>query len=228
MNVTIYCLKDGLTGEIRYVGKTTQKISRRLSAHLRDKNVCHKTNWIRSLNGKISIEEIEVCSIDTWQEREKFWIKFYKDKGFRLTNQREGGGGVAFHSQFSREKISSKLKGVSRPCTPERAMAISIAKKGKPGKKGIVFSEERKRNISKSLTGLKSPLKGTKRNPEQTAKAIQTRIKNNSFPNSIVIRNKLTGELFLSMAALSRKIGFHINKTKRIIFSNNSIYEVVK
>jgi hypothetical protein len=51
-HVSIYALCDP-GGEIRYVGKTMQPVSNRLSMHVAEaKNPryqCHRLNWIRSL-----------------------------------------------------------------------------------------------------------------------------------------------------------------------------------
>jgi len=85
----IYGLKDPLTKEIRYVGKSNNPRIR-LSSHLRDKSKTYKVNWINKLKRKglgpelVVLEEVEY---DKWQEKEKFYIKYYEN----LTNYTEGG-----------------------------------------------------------------------------------------------------------------------------------------
>lgn len=130
-NVFIYVLKDPLTNEIRYVGKTARTLQRRLSYHLMSKTKDHRGCWIQSLMQqklKPIIEEIEKCTNENWQEREIFWIKHYKDLNFRLTNSNEGGLG-------------------SHNPSPETCAKIAEAKRGKKRKP---FSDETKLNMSKA------------------------------------------------------------------------------
>jgi hypothetical protein len=96
----IYQLKDPITNEIKYVGVTTNGLSKRLSQHISDvkrRPELYKAKWINSLlkqNLKPVIELIEVCDILTWEEREIYWIKKYKDEGLKLTNLHPGGAGI--------------------------------------------------------------------------------------------------------------------------------------
>lgn len=91
--VYIYGLYSDYINNIRYVGKTNN-LEKRLKEHIGDakrNNNTHKHKWIRqSLNDnfKINICLIEECN-ENWEEREKYWIKFYKN----LTNLTEGGDG---------------------------------------------------------------------------------------------------------------------------------------
>lgn len=99
MKYFIYTLSDPRTNEIRYVGKTKQPKDR-MSRHLQkcyldkyDKNT-YKSNWIKALlkenvQPKMYIIE-EGDNIDI-NEKEIFWIKWFKDNGYRLTNLSEGG-----------------------------------------------------------------------------------------------------------------------------------------
>lgn len=98
--VYIYCLKDPINNEIRYIGKTTN-LKRRMSQHIQDvKSNTHNKrrviNWINSLlNKKLKpkMEVIEICNKENWQEREIYWIAFYKNI-FVLCNHHEGGLGI--------------------------------------------------------------------------------------------------------------------------------------
>lgn len=93
-NYKLYCLKNPETLEIRYIGITTQKyLSSRLSQHWYSANhesMTRVSKWIRSIKCKPLIEFIELCNEENWEDREKYWIKFYKN----LTNTHEGGKGV--------------------------------------------------------------------------------------------------------------------------------------
>lgn len=94
----IYSLIDPITKEIRYIGVTSGYMSSRFSQHkynsLKKNSQTYVAKWFRKVfyeHGKLPIMKlIEECKKDQWEEREKYWIKFYKN----LTNIREGGKGV--------------------------------------------------------------------------------------------------------------------------------------
>jgi len=112
----IYALSDPITGEIRYIGKTKNELYKRLSGHYKDKHKTYKTNWILSLNKlglKPCISIIEICTEENWQEREKYWISFYKNQGNKLTNLLEGGEGLPKGYKHSKETIE-KIKNSSK------------------------------------------------------------------------------------------------------------------
>lgn len=94
--VYIYGLKNGGSDEYRYIGKTIRP-KNRLKEHLNEKPrkfSYHKLNWITESinNGKdIEFEIIEEVSEDNWQEKEKYYIDYYKKLGHNLTNLLEGG-----------------------------------------------------------------------------------------------------------------------------------------
>lgn len=106
----IYSLNDPNTNEVKYVGKTVSPLSKRLSSHYRDKSHSYKTHWICSLkdeNLKPIIKLIEICSEDNWEEREKYWISYYR-KITNLTNYLDGGQGQQKgykHTDEAKEKI---------------------------------------------------------------------------------------------------------------------------
>ena len=97
-------------------------------------------------------------------------------------------------------------------------MAISKAKKGKPnGLLGRKYSDKHRKNLSAGLTGLPSKMKGKKQSDDLIRKRIESRIKNNSFPNSVKIKNLETGEIFNSKAEASRKHLIPITNLSRLI-----------
>jgi hypothetical protein len=129
--ITIYGLFDPVNDQCRYIGRTSQSLSRRLYQHIRRarKNVNSKSEWINSLlreGLKPSIKIIELVNIYEWQEAERFWIELLHQFGFNLTNLDKGGrGGTRSHTiqwtsetesmlgVISDERIAKKL-GVSR------------------------------------------------------------------------------------------------------------------
>lgn len=96
MNIIyIYSLKNPITNEIRYIGKTGN-LHRRLQNHISHSKTLNTRigNWIKSLikeNLLPIIDIIEICNDDNWEKREIYWIQYYKDLGFNLVNFRKGG-----------------------------------------------------------------------------------------------------------------------------------------
>lgn len=112
----IYSLKHPLTREIRYIGVTSCTLEQRYSQHkhtaLKRKQDTHVAKWFRKVysEGLLPlIELIEVCSKDTWQDREKYWIGVYNN----LTNIREGGTGVIVDR--SMESIQRSINAHKKP-----------------------------------------------------------------------------------------------------------------
>lgn len=114
-------------GEIRYVGKADNPVSR-LDKHMRDRRACHRVNWLQALKRLDLLPSIVILaevSEDEWQAAERQWITYFKDQGADLVNETEGGDGLKgfVHSIQSRIKMSLAKKG--KPKTKEHAAAIS-------------------------------------------------------------------------------------------------------
>lgn len=116
MKYKIYKLIDPITNEIRYVGRTIQKLQNRLKKHLKANDKSHRVNWIKSLtkNQLIPIIELicETQEFETCCELEKFYIEKYKKEGMNLVNMTDGGdGSIGFkHS----EETILKLKKIAK------------------------------------------------------------------------------------------------------------------
>lgn len=176
--VTIYVLKDPRTNEIRYVGKTVKKdLNKRLIEHCAQQNKTHKYFWIAQLkneNLKPIIEAVEKCTDNDWQEREIYWIQYYKDLNCKLTNSHEGGMGGHNPSAETRAKMSAAAKGrivseetkikMRKPKSEEHKAKLIAAQIGrvqtletreKIGRKsrGRKASQETREKISKSSLG---------------------------------------------------------------------------
>lgn len=92
----IYVLVDPDTGEIRYIGRTSQQLSTRLRDHIRDRKSGHKKYWIDSLRSKDLVPRIVLLQevMDTeWPEAERYWISYFRSIGCPLTNMTNGGDG---------------------------------------------------------------------------------------------------------------------------------------
>ena len=104
----IYSLSCPLDGEIKYIGKSNDPKSRfRKHKSLGDTNKGDnpmKNIWIKNLLEKgftpiLSI--IEEVDIKDWKVREKFYIKYYKELGYKLYNVCGGGNGLTFGNSGS-------------------------------------------------------------------------------------------------------------------------------
>jgi hypothetical protein len=173
----IYILKDPLSNEIKYVGKS-DKPKIRLVEHIRKSKYTktYKNIWIQNLVSKNltpSLEIVEEVKKSDWSEKEKFWIKYFKNLGCKLTNLTEGGDGGNF-GQDVNKKISEKLKGrkfneqtlklmsesaKKRKLSPESRKSLSEKRKGERnsmfGKKQSKFCIESKyKSVNQfSITG---------------------------------------------------------------------------
>jgi len=121
MRVQIYYLKCPDTLEIRYVGRTKNKLNIRLNGHLSkarkspDKTN-HKNNWLKKLllSDKRPIIELVEC-VEGWEEsykREKEIIKKLLSENIKLVNSDDRGeGGInKIISPEQRKQISKTLK----------------------------------------------------------------------------------------------------------------------
>jgi len=178
INGYIYGLRCPLSNEIRYIGQTRRELNVRLKNHLYEKrHNPHKINWIKklekmNLKNNITIELLEKCSIEHLNEKEKYWIEFFKNKGNKLVNLTDGGDTNYIMNPDSIKRMSEKLKGMflGRKLTDETKKKISESKKGRKlteehkisigcglkkaydeNKKIVKITDEQKNKISDSL-----------------------------------------------------------------------------
>lgn len=114
-NVFIYCLLDQDL-VIRYVGKTVDT-KRRLWSHIIEAKLYtgkrYVLNWIKSMLSKGLTPELrilEVCREDNWQDREIYWIDYYRKISPKLCNISDGGIGNTGAKTFSVEEIEVRRK----------------------------------------------------------------------------------------------------------------------
>lgn len=157
--MVVYQVQNNVNDK-RYIGLTTMGIEERWKCHIRDMKKHKDIKFYRAMNKygaenfTISILEDGIKDLETLNEREIHWIKYYDSyrNGYNSTT-----GGEISPTLFPevREKISKALKGKKR--SKEHCKNIGLAKKGVPGHK---HTEEHKKWISQKL-------KGIKRTPEQ-------------------------------------------------------------
>lgn len=146
--IFIYILKDPVTNEVKYCGKTND-IKVRLIGHLKDKrHNKEKYQWISDVKSKglkPILEVIDEVDDSDWDFWEKYWISQLKTWGFSLFNKTDGGeySVTGFkHSDDVKKKISEYQLG--RKLSDEWKDNIS------KGRKGIIFSDKHLENLSNS------------------------------------------------------------------------------
>lgn len=109
----IYVLKCP-EGNIRYVGKTNN-IKKRISSHISEakkgKGRRYVLNWIQSLlvlDLKPLIEVIEECSSGNWQERERYWVEYYRKLIPNLCNNADGGLGGSGVKNYTETELETR------------------------------------------------------------------------------------------------------------------------
>ena len=173
-DIKIYGLLDPNTNQIRYVGKTKYSVTTRLSNHMCDKSITHKTNWLKSLNGvKPEIIILDIVSENDWIFWDQYWISQVKTWGFNLTNATLGGEGHYGHKPSKEviEKRRQKVLGTKRTVEQRKNMSES--------KKNYKFTELHLKNLSESHKGIKIE------NTENYSKAKYKKV-NQIFENKII------------------------------------------
>lgn len=167
-NTFIYALLDPTTHLIKYIGKANDP-QLRLYRHMREKGHSHKNSWLHGLKEKGLIPELiilEEVPVSQWQQREKYWITFYRSQGIDLVNGTDGGDGVhgMRHTSEARRKISEAGKGnqygKGHKPTPQATM------KRRASLQGHAVSSETREKIADSK-------RGKPRSPETRAKLSQ-------------------------------------------------------
>lgn len=118
--VNIYVLRDPDSGEVRYVGKTVQKLKNRLASHYCRKRNYKQSNtfnhteaWIKSLRNlhkKPIIELLESVDNSVWGDKERYYIQYFKNCGFNLTNHSIGGDKSNLGSRWKIKNEDLKYK----------------------------------------------------------------------------------------------------------------------
>jgi len=130
--IYIYVLIDPRNSQIRYVGKSIRPKDR-LTNHCNDHSKNHRCYWIQellSLGMMPKQQTIEIVPPNiSWQEREIYWISYYKRCSANLVNCTDGGDGVLNLSGESKERMLKTWKG--RKHKPESLIKIGLASKGR-------------------------------------------------------------------------------------------------
>jgi len=170
----IYSLIDPRTGEVRYVGKTTDP-DVRLRRHVCEKGDTARHKWLAELHSleiKPEMQIVETVSGESWKTKERFWIAHYRAQGCALVNSTSGGQGAPgiSPSAKTRELLSDALKRAwcenPRSISPEHFEALVAGRRATPQSpetrekirqaiQGIKRSDETREKISQAKRGKK-------------------------------------------------------------------------
>lgn len=81
----IYAIRDMITGNIVYIGKSNQP-TERFKSHLRSRRFRHQKS-------SLELVILECTSLADWKECERKWIAFGRSSNYPLTNLLDGGDG---------------------------------------------------------------------------------------------------------------------------------------
>lgn len=219
--ITIYKITNIVSEKI-YIGKTKQKLSKRISEHFNLlRNNKHYNKYIQSSYNKygkdsFSIESIDTCEEKDWIQKEIFWIKKFKsnDKnfGYNLTKGGEGGNGrvvsqeeinILIERNINRvwtkemkDKISKHTLEFSKIYWTEEKRKEAGERSKKYGKRGgWKLSEEFKNKRRKAMTGFIHSEK-TKNKLKELRKS-----------TSKSVKCVETGKIYISLKEAARDIG---------------------
>lgn len=161
--------EPGSAGEIRYVGKTTTGV-RRFYHYSNDRTHTLRGRWLQGLRNRgkrFAFVVLEYCSRENLSDRERFWIRWCREQGFRLTNLTDGGDGTLGHVPSPEQRAKARASNLGKKRSAETVAKFSIAQKriwsdpthrermskahiGKQSHLGIPHGEETRKRISES------------------------------------------------------------------------------
>ncbi|MDE1139970.1 NUMOD3 domain-containing DNA-binding protein [Paraburkholderia tropica] len=164
----IYALLCPESGEVRYVGKTSMNLARRLSSHImgcecgRDQHQ-PKNKWLAELVRKDLVPLIRILERvpdgESWEPVEMRWIAHYRAAlGKQLLNSAIGGHGPNGYVASAETRAKISASGKARAPYPRKP-----------------HSAETKAKIAATLTGRPGPMTGKKHSPETLAKMAAAR-----------------------------------------------------
>lgn len=165
--MVIYKITNKLTGKV-YIGQTIREPKIRFYEHMNDKTSMDYFHQAVRKYGSDNFTMEVIDSAETQEElnnKEIYWIKYYdayaKDETSHGYNTNYGGDMNPMFCDVVKEKHLQRMR------SPETRKKISETMK-KHIQDGIFFTEEHRRNISRSMIGNKHFL-GHKRTPEAIA-----------------------------------------------------------
>jgi len=153
----IYAIRDLEIDKLIYVGKSNNPQGR-FRGHVGNSSNGGIQEFVEE-KGKdcFCLEVLEIVEFEVsedWVEREKFWIKKFREEGHPLCNKNDGGGGVTEHTEKYRHKLSERMSGENNPFYGK-----DMSGKNNP-MYGRYHTEEVKREQSRRMSGKNHPQYG--------------------------------------------------------------------
>ena len=153
---------------VRYVGVTSNTLEKRFQSHKgsargkRRSQPVHQWMYSKYKNGfDIICKQIDQCFEDEWQEKEKYWIAYYRKIEPELLNLQNGGSGIITKEMRSIDGMERTRLASIRPVAAYDDEGNLIAKYESltDAAKKLNIS---KGNISAALSGKKKHCRGYK------------------------------------------------------------------
>lgn len=161
----VYGLYDPRTNELRYVGKTTYGVYRRMRGHYRSARIGRNTyvaHWLTNLRRDglaPTVRILDTCLFpELLNDLERDWIRRARKQGARLTNLTDGGEGALGRrlSDEAKARISAAAKGNTK-CAGRQVSDETRARMGAAQRAQYATPEglERRRRIAATHRGMK-------------------------------------------------------------------------
>lgn len=135
----IYGLIDPRTHFIRYIGQSSRGLNRpKMHRYKPATDQTHCARWVRSLQRlhlEYEVTVLEMCTAESLDDAERWWIAYGRCTGWPLTNWLDGGEGAScgdknpMANPVYRQKVSAAHRG--RKHSPEARRRMSAGSKGK-------------------------------------------------------------------------------------------------
>ena len=152
MTTGIYCIENLVDGK-KYIGQSVN-VERRIRKHKSALlgNYCNNV-YLQRAHDKHGVENfsfyiLETCNYDTLDERERWYIRFYKTNEIEFGYNLEGGGN---RSKFISDETRRKMSEVHIGKTLSREQVTKMVE----SRKGYRHTEETKRKIGAGNSGKK-------------------------------------------------------------------------
>jgi len=144
-----------------YIGITSRDLKTRLSEHIRNNNFGKFKNWINTQiknNIDILISEIETVSKKETKNKEIFWIQYFKEKGYKILNGNNGGGGPVELTVEQKSKLSESRIGDKNPFYGKSHSNKSLKKISDNNSKYWLGKKLSKESIQKRVEKINIPI----------------------------------------------------------------------
>jgi hypothetical protein len=179
----IYALVDPESKAVRYIGKA-KRLQVRIQQHPYRKHNVRLFNWIQTLKAAGTRPEVltlEHTDSESWSDRERHWIREYRETGHDLLNIAVGGDGIERLSEEVCQHLS-QIRRLRKLSSEHRRTFVES------GQIAAQTAEARARRIA-SLTGKPSPLRGRSIHSDASRERISKAHK--GMPKSVETKAKL-------------------------------------